>query len=130
MKEYVILGKSNDARTISKSRQHVIHEVHTQYSRNRHVLNKKQDKLKLKHKRKRQKNALESPSSVQPTDLTGERGVGVQSDRITVRYVRLTIHRPATEWGSSIWRLQLWGVEEGDMFLRKLKTYETEESYG
>lgn len=31
-----------------------------------------------------------------------------------VRYVRLNIHAPATEWGSSIWRLQLWGYEVHD----------------
>ena len=27
-----------------------------------------------------------------------------------VRYVRLRIHRPATRFGSSIWRLQVWGT--------------------
>jgi hypothetical protein len=27
----------------------------------------------------------------------------------TVRYVKLLIHRPSTRWGSSIWRLQVWG---------------------
>ena len=27
----------------------------------------------------------------------------------TARYVRLLIHRPATRYGASIWRLQVWG---------------------
>jgi hypothetical protein len=27
----------------------------------------------------------------------------------TARFVRLRIHRPATRFGSSIWRLQVWG---------------------
>jgi hypothetical protein len=29
--------------------------------------------------------------------------------QVTVRYVRLLIHRPATRYGASIWRLQVWG---------------------
>jgi hypothetical protein len=25
------------------------------------------------------------------------------------RYVKLVIHKPATQWGSSVWRFQIWG---------------------
>lgn len=32
-------------------------------------------------------------------------------NRNPVRKVRLTIHRPSTRWGVSVWRVQLWGVE-------------------
>ena len=39
----------------------------------------------------------------------GDRGSPVMESG--VRYVRLTIHAPATAWGSSIWRLQIWGYE-------------------
>lgn len=38
----------------------------------------------------------------------------------SVRYVRLTIHSPATEWGSSIWRLQIWGYEVPDITVHHL----------
>ena len=37
-----------------------------------------------------------------------------------VRHVRLTIHSPATEWGSSIWRLQIWGYEVPDITVHHL----------
>jgi hypothetical protein len=29
----------------------------------------------------------------------------------SVRYIRLTIRKPATKWGVSIWRFQVWGFE-------------------
>ena len=31
---------------------------------------------------------------------------------IRARYLRLLIHEPATRWGSSLWRFQVWGKDE------------------
>ena len=87
----------------SRTKQHVIQSTHTKYSRemNRKMKNDN-DRIPM----------VSSESSRQKEVVKGEVRNGMDSDEIGgVRYVRLNIHSPATEWGSSIWRLQLWGYE-------------------
>lgn len=43
------------------------------------------------------KHIIQEASSVEVTDSK------------QARFVRLTIHKPSTRWGSSVWRFQIWG---------------------
>lgn len=50
-------------------------------------------------------------STRQPDKLHVVQTVAVPEHKrqMPVRYVRLVIHKPATRYGASIWRLQVWG---------------------
>lgn len=88
-----MLGQSADAVRTSKTHHHIIYELNIDYWKDEENtsntanlnsnLNLKSESLRFRT------SALESG----------------------VRYVRLVIHAPATEWGSSIWRLQIWGYK-------------------
>lgn len=50
-------------------------------------------------------------STTRPDKMHVIQSVRVPSTGISrqVRYVRVVIHKPATRYGSSIWRFQIWG---------------------
>jgi hypothetical protein len=92
-----VLGKSGYAVRTSKTHHHIIYESNIQY-------------WNRKEKIKSVKKPLENISDTKNLNLkSGDLGSSVLESG--VRYVRLIIHAPATEWGSSIWRLQIWGYE-------------------
>jgi hypothetical protein len=96
-----VLGKSAYAERTSKTHHHIIYELNIPY-------------WKDKEKNKSLKEPLENTSNKKNLNLNlnlknGDLGSSVLESG--VRYVRLIIHAPATEWGSSIWRLQIWGYE-------------------
>jgi hypothetical protein len=80
----VILGMGGESKQIRHMKHHVVYELHTPFSRDQ---NRIKEKTLLEHK---------------------EHNTGLGE---LVRYVRLVIHQPSMHWGSSIWRLQLWGTE-------------------
>ena len=80
----VILGLGGESKQIRHMKHHVVYELHTPFSRDQ---NRIKEKTLLAHK---------------------EHNTGMGE---MVRYVRLVIHQPSMHWGSSIWRLQLWGTE-------------------
>ena len=73
----------------AKTKRHIIYEMHTVDSRD------KKEVEKILSESTKSKSILPENIKIQNS----------------VRYVRLLIHSPATEWGSSIWRLQIWGIE-------------------
>lgn len=96
-----MLGKSAYAVRTSKTHHHIIYELNIQY-------------WNRKEKNKSIKKPLGNTSNTENLNLnlnfkSGDLGSSVLESG--VRYVRLIIHAPATEWGSSIWRLQIWGYE-------------------
>jgi len=34
------------------------------------------------------------------------------SDSVPLRFIKLEIHRPSRQWGSSVWRIQIWGKDQ------------------
>jgi len=84
----VVLGRGSEAKQIRKMKHHVVFELHTALSRDQHRI--KEATLHEHHAQR-------------------ERHGGGADE--AVRYVRLVIHKPSLHWGSSIWRLQLWGTE-------------------
>ena len=103
------LGVGRSAYQVGRSQKHFVVELLTPFSRT----------LKNKKSKKNKRNASQNPTNgtsagtdaVSPESNGKE---GAENQNPYVRYVRLIIHRPATDWGSSIWRLQLWGVEMGE----------------
>jgi hypothetical protein len=89
-----VLGKSAYATRTSKTHHHIIYELNIQYwAKNKSI-----------------KESLEHTSNTPNLKFKiGDLGSSVLESG--VRYVRLIIHAPATEWGSSLWRLQIWGYE-------------------
>jgi hypothetical protein len=97
-----VLGHSKNSRITNKSKYHIIQSVITQFN---------DDKLDTKQKirNKRDKNTLYDGDVIDINENNPKINGG--STNVGVRYVRLEILSPATQWGVSIWRWQLWGIE-------------------
>lgn len=81
----------------------MIHELKIQYWKD------KEKNVSIKEPLENTSNTANSNLNLNLKLKSGDLGPSVLESG--VRYVRLTIHAPATEWGSSIWRLQIWGYE-------------------
>ena len=98
----------------TRHKLHVIQSTHTKYSREK---NKNEDeeasRAALGQSLRGDSVAAASVGHRETVEGREIAGTGAEGVRKAggVRYVRLSIHKPATEWGSSIWRLQLWGFE-------------------
>jgi tRNA U34 5-carboxymethylaminomethyl modifying enzyme MnmG/GidA len=98
-----VLGSSKDSKITNKSKHHIIQSLLTQLS---------DDKIDNKIKRirnKREKVNLNGKNVIDIKEHNPE--INEVSTDVGVRYVRLLILSPATQWGVSIWRFQLWGTE-------------------
>jgi hypothetical protein len=73
-----------DAFVTSKNKKHIIHEIIFQG-----------------------KDVIDDNFELTPHD----KQVVLKEIDFFVRFVRLQIFRPSTQWGSSIWRFQIWGYE-------------------
>ena len=88
---WVELGKGSNARSLGTDKKHVIHDI----SVHKHVFI-----YPLKHKLRKIKTDTSKGESLSLISLP------------PIRFVRLIIHNPSTEWGSSVWRFQVYGIPQ------------------
>lgn len=75
-----------DAFTSKRDKMHIIQEIIFGSLNDQEIVDDPQRQL-IGHRQQKMMQAIDQP----------------------IRYVKLLIHRPSTRWGSSIWRLQVWG---------------------
>ena len=100
-------------------KHHVVYELHTAISRDQGRI---REKTRLDYKAAAAA-ATAAAVAAQHSSLWSSNEASSSTTnhmKDAVRYVRLTIHKPSEHWGSSIWRLQLWGtavdmVENGNI---------------
>jgi ABC-type methionine transport system ATPase subunit len=98
-----VLGHSKESKIINKSKHHIVQSLLTQFN---------DDKIDNKTKRIRNKHEKTDLNEINVIDIKKYNPeINDVSTDVGVRYVRLTILSPATQWGVSIWRFQLWGTE-------------------
>ena len=103
----LLLGTGAESKQIRRMKHHVVYEMHTAISRDQGRI---REKTRQDYKAAAQQSSSFSSSNEQSSSSTST----TNAMKDAVRYVRLTIHKPSEHWGSSIWRLQLWGTAAED----------------
>ena len=102
----LLLGKGAESKQIRRMKHHVVYELHTAISRDQGRI---REKTRLDYKAATATAAAVAQQSSSASSSASSTST-MNSMKDAVRYVRLTIHKPSEHWGSSIWRLQLWGT--------------------
>ena len=111
----LLLGRGSESKQIRRMKHHVVYELHTAISRDQGRI---REKTRLDYKAAAAATATAVAAQQASSNEASLSTTNHMKD--AVRYVRLTIHKPSEHWGSSIWRLQLWGtavdmVEDGNI---------------
>ena len=105
------MGVSEDATTISKSNQHIIHKLDIHYKSN--INNLQSSSITTAPTSTSNILLLHELNDIRDRKLNRrkKRSESLKSliDLERFRFIRLFIIRPSTRWGSSVWRLQVWG---------------------